>query len=373
MAGGDRRVKTIVKAVAVNIAVISFFTALLFVYLPIAQDIRLYFRTQSDKTASVPRYDQRHLLPPYAGEEWAGRLFAEFASQRHVYRDFVIWTLKPFAGETITVDRDGIRRHGNTNGAARSASIWVFGGSTIWGDGAPDNMTIPAYLEQVTGKRTANFGQLAYIAHQGLNALMQESLTGSRPELVVFYDGYNDVAVQCRTDRSTYSSQYEGVLSQLVTMADQDTPRIAMVAAPLQKTLLRLFSDERRPFGYDCDANPEKAELVAKGLIQDWKIAKSIVEANGGRFLAVLQPSAFVGTPNTEYLKAVSENPDQRAQHQAVYPIIRRELARSGVEFLDLSAIFDGPDKVYVDQAHVAPKGNKKVADAIAAHLAARP
>lgn len=365
--------KTILKAVAFNIGVVSIFTALLLVYLPIAQDIRLYFRTRSDKTASVPRYDQRHLLPPYDGEEWAGRLFAESANQRHVYRDFVIWRLKPFSGETITVDRDGIRRHGNAAAPARSAPIWVFGGSTIWGDGAPDNMTIPAYLEQIMGRRTANFGQLAYIAHQGLNALMQENLTGSRPELVVFYDGYNDVAVQCRTDRSIYSSQYEDVLSQLVTMADQDTPRITMVVAPLQKTLLQLFSDGSRPFGYDCHSNSEKAELVAKGLIQDWKIAKSIVEANGGRFLAVLQPSAFVGTPNTGYLKAVTEARDQHAQHQAVYPIIRRELSRSAIEFLDLSAIFDGSERVYVDQAHLAPKGNKKVADAIAAHLAARP
>ncbi len=370
---GEWRVKTTFKVVAFNVAVISFFIALFFVYLPIAQDIRLYFRNRADKAASVPRYDQRYLLPPVANDAQAAKFFAEFASQRYQYRDFTIWQLKPFAGETITVDQEGIRRHGRADGPARSAPVWVFGGSTIWGDGAPDNMTIPAYLEQATGKKTANFGQLAYTAHQGLNALMQQYVMGGRPETVVFYDGYNDVAVQCRSDRSVYSSQFEGVLSQLVTMIDQDTPRIALVVAPLQKTLLRLFSDTGRPFGYDCGTNPEKAALVARGLVQDWKIAKSIVESNGGRFLGILQPNAFTGSPNTGYLKSVTENAEQRAQHAAVYPLFRSELARSGVDYLDLTAIFDDGEMVYLDQAHVTGRGNAKAAAAIAPRVTRTP
>ncbi len=53
----------------------------------------------------------------------------------------------------------------------------------MWGDGSPDGMTIPAYPERASGWKTANYGQLGYTAHQGLNWLMKEYIEGVAPRV----------------------------------------------------------------------------------------------------------------------------------------------------------------------------------------------
>lgn len=354
-------VKNAAKVLCINLAVLCVLITLFVIVIPAALDVRLYFRNQADAAATVPRYDRRYLLPMYADEKWAPKLFAEFANLRFHFRSFVVMEAYPFQGETITIDRLSVRLNGRAAGSPRQARVWVFGGSAIWGDGVPDGMTIPAYLEQATGWRTANYGQLGYTAHQGLNWLMNEYVEGGRPEYVIFYDGYNEVAVQCRDDLGIRSTQNETRIRDLLSRNDVDVPRTLGVIGP-SLAFLRNFAGDQPAPDYDCDKNEEKATMVAKALVQDWLTAKFIVESNGGKFLPVLQPSAFVGSPNTGYLESVRTKENQRRQHAAVYPKFRAELAKAGLAYLDLTGVFDGDAMIFIDQAHVIPRGNEMVA-----------
>jgi hypothetical protein len=75
----------------------------------------------------------------------------------------------------------------------------MFGGSTMWGSGVSDDGTIPSHLAKDLLTRgwknfeITNFGQPGYVSTQSLLALFLELRNGNRPDLVVFYDGFNDL------------------------------------------------------------------------------------------------------------------------------------------------------------------------------------
>jgi len=104
-------------------------------------------------------------------------------------------------------------------------------------------------------------------------------------------------------------------------------------------------------------------------LASDWANAKLIVESQGGKFLAVLQPVAYLGSPNLTHLPEVRENELLKEQFAFVYPMFKEELKKAGLDYLDLTNIFDGQEILYFDFCHVSPPGNRKAARAIADRL----
>ncbi len=104
--------KNALKVLSINVAIFSVLVTLFVIVLPAVLDVRVYFRNQADAAASAPRHDRRYLLPMYANDKWAPKLFAEFASLRFHYRDFVVAEANPFHGETITIDKIGVRLNG---------------------------------------------------------------------------------------------------------------------------------------------------------------------------------------------------------------------------------------------------------------------
>jgi hypothetical protein len=312
---------------------------------------------------------QEYLLPPYRNEPWAKQHFFEFARLETQYHDFIGWRRTPFSGETITVDRNGFRRHTSNANDPNDAAIWVFGGSTVWGTGSPDNGTIPAQLETLTNRGTFNFGESGYVSHQSLNLLMRQYVLGGKPELVIFYDGVNEVAHKCRRELTFYSASREQQIRERLQI--RGGSRFLKLFQPLVDGLrVRLpntakTSSRNDPRYFDCDTDTEKATLIAKNLIQDWNVARRLVEGHGGRFLPVLQPVSYIGAPNLEYLPKSTRDAALELQFQAVYPKIREQAKKLELTFLDLTSLFDGPVPRYIDFCHVTPEGNKEIALAI--------
>ena len=58
-----------------------------------------------------------------------------------------------------------------------------------------------------------------------------------------------------------------------------------------------------------------------RNLASDWINARLIAEARGGKFVGVLQPVAYVGSPNISYLPDVEKDAMLR-QYDVVYPMI---------------------------------------------------
>ena len=141
--------------------------------------------------------------PAYRNEPWADTYWREhrqFLAQSYENTPYGLWRFRPFAGETINVDTKGVRRTSYVKCDGETPIIYVFGGSTVWGQGSPDWGTIPSLL----AKRFADDGHAVCIINQGMDAWRSSEsvmqLIGElrrpgarRPSAVVFIDGCNDV------------------------------------------------------------------------------------------------------------------------------------------------------------------------------------
>jgi len=106
----------------------------------------------------------------------------------------------------------------------------------------------------------------------------------------------------------------------------------------------------------DCSTNPQKADLVAEALINDWTMAKHIAEDNGARFFAFLQPMAFLSKTRLSHIQPAVLDPKIGAQYETVYPLIRAKMKEHAIGN-DLSDILDIDDYFYIDFCHVSPNG----------------
>ena len=163
-----------IKIAGINVFVFFMLVAALALLPPALLDLRDLFRGDGGaRRAPVdPELMAHASLPNYVAHPWAVEHFAELPNVQTTYHDFIGWRRQSFRGSTITVDEAGYRQHGRDGARSpQDASVWVFGGSGVWGSGAPDHLTLPAQLEALTSTPTFNFGELAYTAHQGLNEI----------------------------------------------------------------------------------------------------------------------------------------------------------------------------------------------------------
>jgi hypothetical protein len=359
--------KSFLKTVAINVVLLGFLLSLFVIAVPAALDLRDFWRVRANAGKLVS--DKRNEVAAYKGESWPTDHFIEFAALRTAYHDFIVWRRQKSDGKTVHIDQNGYRRHGSMTDTVADAKVWVFGGSTAWGVGVPDDGTIAAYLEKATGLRTFNLAETGYNAHQSLNLLMKLHVEGGRPEFVVFYDGVNEVEHKCRQDLTFYSTSQEAQIRQKLWANSPDSSRTGKIFEPIARLVTKFTGDDAPDDAYNCDIDSRKADLIARNLVNDWMNARLIVEARGGKFVGVLQPVAYVGSPNISYMPDVENDAKLRRQYDIVYPKIEAELAKAGMPYVNLTSIFNGKEMFYVDFCHVIPKGNEMIAAALAKSL----
>ena len=319
--------------------------------------------------------DSRVALPNYPDKARAKQILGEFKQLQTRFVPFVDWTREPFRGQTTTIDATGQRVHPDTT-ARPVGTVRFFGGSTMWGSGVADDETIPAAFNQLhPDYRVHNHGESGYTSRQSLDALINQVNQNAPMDLVVFYDGNNDVGTFCWPWVGINSHTQAAKIQRLVrprsyVLADL-TGSIEEIARG--KLFSRLFAPED-PFQTLCHTDPAHARRVAETMINDWKIARATAAVGGADFLAVLQPVASIGAPRTDHL-----SDDERSPHTAqnvVYPIIRELMGREGADWIvDFSRVFDGDEYIFIDECHVTENGNRRIAerlDAVAGPLLRR-
>ena len=146
--------------------------------------------------------DLRAGLPAYDSVDYDPRALLEEVrkSDRTVYEPYTIWKRRPYRGTYTTIDLTGARRTVGNSTSEDALDIWMFGGSAVWGVGAPDHETIPSQLAALLNgtlgidAHVRNLGRRGYVSTQEVIHLMRELQAGRRPDIVVFYNGVNDAA-----------------------------------------------------------------------------------------------------------------------------------------------------------------------------------
>ncbi len=123
-----------------------------------------------------------------------------------VYESFAEFKEAPLKGKFVNIDPNGFRKirdQGPWPPDPHDFVVFVFGGSTTFGAGVPDDQTIVSYLQETMRKSFSdnkssrkvcmyNFGHSYYYSSQEL-ALYQKLLRdGFIPNMAIFIDGLND-------------------------------------------------------------------------------------------------------------------------------------------------------------------------------------
>lgn len=303
----------------------------------------------------------------FQGEGWYREYGREFrVSTQMQWYPYVLWRRRPFAGRYINVDAAGRRRTWNreTQGD-RPIEIFAFGGSTLWGNGARDENTIPSYVSRLLDEsgrrvRVTNYGELGFVSTQNIISLILELQAGRVPGVVFCYDGVNDVV-------ATLQSREAG-LPQLTNR--------------LSGTMNRLYRDYYRSVtGLTPDASPdagrpgasdaELAERTVAAYLGNVRVIERLAAAYGFKAMFFWQPVAFVDKPLSA-AEAARVEPRRRAAgvfFEKVYAAMRATDTPGG--FRDVSDVFASTrETVYIDFCHVTEEGNRLVARRISDEIA---
>jgi hypothetical protein len=327
---------------------------------------------ENPQVAALRTSARQATLPNYAGLDWARTHFVELHAQSTKYVSYLGWRREAFKGKTINVGGPYGQRETVGTGDANKPSVYFFGGSTMWGTGVDDANTIPSLVRQLGGFRSQNYGEGAYTAHQGLLLLIELLQDGHRPDIVVFYDGVNEVAQKCRSELTPKSHAREARISAALRATSADkTYDLRYMAGPLlaaAQGLADALGLRRLETTFNCNTDVRKAQQIADNLIQDWDVARRLVESYGGRFVGILQPVAYYSDTKKDHVRF----PDlQKRQYEAVYPLIREKMAGwPGLH--DFTGVLDHDEYIYIDFCHVSPNGNRYIAQKLVEVLAGK-
>lgn len=335
------------------------------------------------------RTDERVDLPNYVDKDHSRKIFSEMARLETGYAPFVEWKRKSFRGQVVNIDETGERLHTPPGEGSRGV-VRFFGGSTTWGTGVDDDHTIPALWNALHPDWTVhNHGESAYYSRQELERLISLVHLGEPVDLVVFYDGYNDVRDLCRRDVDLTGHGQQAELAALVEPGPLVLPiftnGLRQLVQKLQKATGRLTIEMSR-----CMEDAAYGDRVARMTFANWRTAREVARLAGADFVAILQPVAAIGSPNLSHLADDSFSLDDYAtaqanknklgrgiDHKIVYPRLQQLISEARADWIyDMTDAYDGDEFIYTGPCHVTENGNaimaKRISEALSPILERR-
>lgn len=330
-------------------------------------------------------------LPYYAEHEWSTAYWREHTMvQRQRYSPYVIWRSPGHAGDLINID-DGLRVVPDTHCTPGALRVYAFGGSAMWGWGSPDWGTIPAYLqtdiEEVSERSVCvvNYGENAYVSTQSLFQLELLLKSGDVPDVVLFYDGVNEVFAADQTQRPAVHQNLSDIAGRFESSR---SPLAALIQQSASYRLLQLLASQLGGSGGGHEASaPETdpaglSDAVVDTYLKNYEIVRSLSETFGFEFHFFWQPHILAGEkPMTEEEQnmltglgwVVDLTPELRDLFVRTYGRIEEEAStRESLHYLG-HAFDDASEQIWIDTwGHVTPDGNRLISQAIASHITAR-
>lgn len=355
-----------IRIIIINLFVTISMIGLLLLSPPIVYSVYKLFSLTTNETEIS---DWRGSLDLYEDFDWAKKHFEEFNSLKSSYHDYYTWRRDDFTGSTITI-RNGLREtEPKISKDLNKREFWFFGGSTTWGTGVSDAYTYPSLFAKENNVSTYNFGESGYIARQSLSFLLNHLLLDKENDQlsninVVFYDGANDVLKLCRSEINEMDTLYVETIRNSLAASTYNKWSFKRTFEQLSDLMLGLINKFGRTKSlvnktYDCVNDPNRASEVASIIVNTWQLASDIVNNRGGNFTAILQPIAYIGNPEINYLDLDTDSHQiLAAQYHTVYPLIVELVQKHNLEFYDFSSTYDNCSDCYIDFCHVGPQAH---------------
>lgn len=319
-------------------------------------------------------------LEYYQSQDWSQTYWREhFEADKWDYMPHRLWQTRPYTGATININANGNRLTHASDCRGDTYRIYIFGGSTIWGYGVPDWNTIPTGMQIALideGVCVVNFGELGYTSTQNLIRLSQLIARGDIPDMVIFYDGANDVTSANRNSIAGGHFYYETI--HRVVNTDAFTPKSptfgeALVSFLSQTATYRLIVGDLPKIQPNW-ALPPLDDAFVNATVQTYLdniiMAKALSDAHGIQFVAFIQPILFMSKRpvNEEEQQFLWEMPGGLSDlFWRVYP--QWEQAANDRDYLFYlgRALDNQTERVWIDFNHLNPIGNLAMANEIVA------
>lgn len=261
------------------------------------------------------------------------------------------------------------------------ATIYVFGGSTIYGSEVPDEYTLPSYLQKYMNSyfpqtyRVLNLGTTSVTSTQELERLRKTDI--QKGDVVIFYNGVNDVfqGVYNGIERETIS-EFNNRIRKKYSFRDRIMEMLRR--SSLTAKLISEFAHNREVPQHIQKRHVfrQKVRRTARQLRRNIREAHAFSQAKQARFFHFLQPSLFLEKHLSSSEKEILRNPNlfsppgmQLAfrHSRRVFRRTQRQLQRRNISSHNLEDVFQerllkGED-VYLDACHVNEIGNKLAAE----------
>jgi len=314
-------------------------------------------------------------------EEHVNNLRKSYLSLK--YQPYYLWGLSEVRTSTYNVipDWGGIRKTINVPkpSPARKVRILLFGGSTAFSSRSPDEYTIASLLSANLNRRfddvefsLTNLGRGGFVNDQEIVWLTQILTAGETPDVVIFYDGVNDIIN--KVCRGVPHYRYE-----LFRSLDLDpAERAGLFEAVLQHEyvgqLARLIAGsphEKEGYVTDRETLLTNARAMVARYEQNMAFMRKLGEAYGFQTVFIWQPNLFTtGKRLTDEESGILENDPNASLWRLGFDAadhVMKETKFEGKPFHDLSDVLDDIEKcVFFDPCHVSAIANEAIGDRIA-------
>jgi lysophospholipase L1-like esterase len=363
------------------IGVLLLNTLVLVIVLELMANVILVLRPTTTLAQSIAEFKAKMLnLDYYAGQDWSVRYWDEHFQivDNWSYSPYALWRTRPHEGALLNVDEDGIRATPSSTCDDNSYRIFTFGGSTMWGYGVYDGATIAAYIQAGFGGENVcvvNYGEVGYNSTQGAITLLRLLQSGTVPDMVIFYDGTNDVTLAQRTSEPGthfYLENIAPVVQGNIVHTDATAPALRDILR--QTALYRLIVGEPTAPEPNWAQPPFDAtfvDAVVNTYLTNIRTVAALAEDYDFEFFAFLQPVLPViqrEIREGEEQRFLWEMPGGLAElFREVYP--RWQTAAAELDYLyDVSnALDDDTLPMWIDFNHLTGWGNLAIANEILA------
>jgi hypothetical protein len=283
-------------------------------------------------------------------------------------------------------------------------SVFVFGGSTVFGHGVAAENTLAHFLGEQDPKHTyLNFGVNAYDSLRELDKLLYLLRQGYRPRAVIFVDGLNDITTFSSTPyRAVDKPRTQGFMidrGELALNFGSPVLRNMVMAFAYAMPLTHLYfqlveEDPGIQYGsLDANVDPLKhrnlswyyknqfdyADQNIDHIVNDWvgyykghtEFVRQLAKAFGFDVYFVFQPFGVVDKDNP-FLNP-SYFGSSGASTAAAFTQGAADAINAGeLNMIDCQNAFASIDRTlaYVDATHYSPQGNKALAACVVHSIA---
>jgi lysophospholipase L1-like esterase len=315
-------------------------------------------------------------LAYYQQQTWAEKYVMEHQkSFRFDFQPFVMSRKKPYKGNYVNIDSSSLRYTAYNSPKVGAKKVFFMGGSTIYGTGSPDSLTIPSYFTKILHQKnkdtaivSSNFGESAWVVQQSFIQLVGELRKGNIPDYVILYDGANDMYAALQNQRAnsiqnamTYSQNihptYKSVLQRIWLMGKEKSYTLALVQHFIGETkFVTLTPAQEQALAQDVIAN----------YLGTYQLIAALAKSYGFEFIMFWQPT--IQTTNKklgEQEKIILKNQDKvltsfiKTTNKTIEKV-------SNEQYPNLHLLHNALDiisvDVFFDFVHITPQGNEVIA-----------